>query len=71
MRLKPDQFRQDLATLLELLQQKKIKPLVTHRFPLTQASKAQEVLTREGVLGKIVLDVKPAQGHSAGRIDHF
>src|SRR5512140_1300733 len=31
-RLKPAMFRQDLITLLDLLQQKRIKPLIAHRF---------------------------------------
>lgn len=33
MRLKPRLFRRDLLTLFDLLQQKKIKPLVAERFP--------------------------------------
>ena len=36
-RLKPALFRQDLIALLELLQQKKIKPLIAQRFPLAKA----------------------------------
>jgi NADPH2:quinone reductase len=48
-------FRQDLASLLDLLQQKKIKPLVAQRFPLEDARHAQELLGQGGVQGKIVL----------------
>ena len=55
MRLKPAQFRRDLVTLLELLHDKKIKPLVAQRFPLAQARQAQELLAKGGVAGKIVL----------------
>lgn len=55
MRLKPAMFRQDLITLLNLLQQKKIMPLIAQRFPLTEAKHAQELLSKGGVTGKIVL----------------
>jgi NADPH2:quinone reductase len=46
-RLKPALSRQDLTALLELLQQKKIKPLIAQRLPLAEARHAQE-FTREG-----------------------
>ena len=55
-RLKPALFRQDLTSLFELLQQKKIKPLIAQRFPLTEARKALELLAKGGVVGKIVLE---------------
>jgi NADPH2:quinone reductase len=54
-RLKPAMFRQDLIALLDLLQQKKIKPLIAQRFPLAEARQAQELLGTGGVTGKIVL----------------
>jgi len=54
-RLKPALFRQDLTALLELLQQKKIKPLIAQRFPLAQARQTHELLGKGGVIGKIVL----------------
>ncbi len=55
MRLKPVWFRQDLITLLELLQQGKIKPLIAQRFPLAEARHAHELLGKGGVTGKFVL----------------
>ena len=55
MRLKPAWFRHDLLALFELLQQKKIKPLIAQRLPLWQARHAHELLGRGGVIGKIVL----------------
>ena len=55
MRLKPARFRRDLLTLFDLLQQKKIKPLIAQRLPLCQAQHAHELLGRGGVIGKIVL----------------
>ena len=54
-RLRPAQFRQDLSTLFDLLQQQKIKPLIAQRFPLAEARQAQELLGKGGVTGKIVL----------------
>jgi NADPH2:quinone reductase len=54
-RRKPELFRQDLIALLDLLQQKKIKPLIAQRFPLAEARQAQELLAKGGVAGKIVL----------------
>jgi NADPH:quinone reductase-like Zn-dependent oxidoreductase len=57
MRLKPALFRQDLVALFDLLQQRKIKPLIAQRFPLAEARHAHELLGKGGVSGKIVLDV--------------
>jgi NADPH:quinone reductase len=54
-RLKPAQFRQDLVELLDLLQQRKIKPIIAQRFPLDEARHAHELLGKGGVIGKIVL----------------
>jgi len=54
-RWKPALFRQDLITLLDLLQQQKIKPLVAQRFPIAEARQAHELLGIGGVIGKIVL----------------
>jgi NADPH2:quinone reductase len=54
-RLKPAWFRQDLIALFDLLQQRKIKPLIAQRFPLAEARQAQELLGKGGVTGKIVL----------------
>jgi NADPH2:quinone reductase len=54
-RLRPEWFRQDLITLLGLLQQHKIKPLIAQRLPLAEARQAHESLGKGGVTGKIVL----------------
>src|SRR5512139_500258 len=48
-RLKPAMFRQDLIVLLDLLQQKKIKPHIAQRFLLSEARHAQEALGKGGV----------------------
>ena len=54
-RLKPAWFRRDLIVLFELLQQRKIEPLIARRLPLAEARDAQELLGDGGVTGKIVL----------------
>jgi NADPH:quinone reductase len=55
MRFKPAWFRLDLLTLLDLLTQGQIKPLIAQRLPLGEARRAHEILGEGGVLGKIVL----------------
>jgi len=54
-RLRPELFRQNLATLFDLLKEQKIKPLISKRFPLVEARQAHELLGTGGVTGKIVL----------------
>jgi NADPH:quinone reductase-like Zn-dependent oxidoreductase len=54
-RLRPALFRQDLMTLFGLLQEKRIKPLIAQRFPLSAARHAHELLGKGGITGKIVL----------------
>ena len=54
-RIKPDWFYEDLTLLLNLLEQKKIKPIVASRMPLNQAAQAHELLASGSVQGKIVL----------------
>jgi len=55
MRFRPAWFRHDLLTLLDLLKDGKIKPLIAQRLPLEEARRAHEMLGEGGVLGKIVL----------------
>jgi NADPH2:quinone reductase len=54
-RLRPALFRQDLIALFDLLQQKKIKPIIPQCFPLAEARQAHELLGKGGVAGKLVL----------------
>jgi NADPH:quinone reductase len=63
-RLRPAMFRADLITLLNLLQQQRIKPIIAQRFPLTEAKLAQELLGKGGVVGKIVLVPDASQASS-------
>ena len=55
MRFRPGWFRQDLLTLLDLLKEGRIRPLIAHRLPLEEARRAHEMLGAGGVIGKIVL----------------
>ena len=67
-RWKPALFRQDLITLLDLLQQQKIKPLVAKRFPIAEARQAHELLGMGGVIGKIVLVPKGSSVESGAAL---
>jgi NADPH:quinone reductase-like Zn-dependent oxidoreductase len=51
----PEWFREDLARLLAMLQEKSISPVLAERLPLREAARAHELLERAGVTGKIVL----------------
>jgi NADPH2:quinone reductase len=42
-----------LIVLFDLLQPRKIKPLIARRFPLAEARRAHGLLGRGGVTGKI------------------
>jgi NADPH2:quinone reductase len=54
-RVRPALFREDLVALFELLREHRIKPLIAARVPLAEARRAQEMLGKGGVIGKIVL----------------
>jgi len=51
----PHWFPEDLATLLGLLREKKIRPVVSERLPLREAQRAHELIEHARVSGKIVL----------------
>jgi NADPH:quinone reductase-like Zn-dependent oxidoreductase len=51
----PDWFREDLVTLFQMFRDKKIQPIVAERLPWTEARRANELLERGAVQGKIVL----------------
>lgn len=52
---RPDWFRDDLATLLGLLASKQISPVIAQRLPLGEAQRAQDLLERGELVGKLVL----------------
>lgn len=53
--LRPREFRDDLATLLELLATGRIAPVIAARLPLVEAARAQALLAAGSTVGKIVL----------------
>ena len=69
-RRKPALFRQDLITLLDLLHQGRIKPLIARRFPLAEARRAHELLGKEGVTGKVVLTASGLEGSMTASDPH-
>jgi len=51
----PEQFREDLGKLFELLAQRKIQPVIAEKIPLRQAAEANRLLEQAQISGKIVL----------------
>jgi len=51
----PEWFPEDLGTLLGLLREKKVRPVVSERLPLREAQRAHELIEQSRVSGKIVL----------------
>jgi NADPH2:quinone reductase len=51
----PDWYREDFDSLLELLREDKIHPVVAERLPLTEARHAHELLETSAEKGKLVL----------------
>ena len=51
----PSWFKEDLSALVTMLKEKKIEPVISEVFPLTEARKAHVLLESRGVKGKIVL----------------
>jgi NADPH2:quinone reductase len=53
--MQPEQFREDFATLTELLRERGIHPVVAKRLPLSDARHAHELLESSADKGKLVL----------------
>ena len=53
----PQKHQKNVAELLELYAQGKIKPFVSERFPLAEASKAIAHLASRKAMGKVVVTV--------------
>jgi NADPH:quinone reductase-like Zn-dependent oxidoreductase len=51
----PQWFREDFATLVKLLGEGKIHPVVAERLPLSDARHAHELLESSASKGKLVL----------------
>jgi len=52
---RPEQFREDLSRLFELLATRQIHPLIAGRFPLKEAARANALLETAQLTGKLVL----------------
>jgi NADPH2:quinone reductase len=51
----PEWFRQDLTGLFRLLEEDRIKPVISKKMKLTEAAQAHQILEERGIKGKIVL----------------
>ena len=51
----PEWFREDFGTLIQLLREGKIHPVVAERLPLAEARRAHELLESSASKGKLVL----------------
>lgn len=54
-RIHPDWYHQDLAILINLLSEGKIKPIIAERIPLVEAARAHDLFESSTTIGKIVL----------------
>jgi NADPH:quinone reductase-like Zn-dependent oxidoreductase len=50
-----NRYLEDWATLFKLLEEGKIKPVITRQFPLLEAARANALLESGQVIGNIVL----------------
>jgi NADPH:quinone reductase-like Zn-dependent oxidoreductase len=51
----PEQFREDLSRLFDLLSARQIQPVIAARFPLKEAARAHAMLDSAQLTGKLVL----------------
>jgi len=51
----PEQFREDLSKLFDLLAARQVQPVIAERFPLREAARANQLLESSQVQGKLVL----------------
>lgn len=52
---RPDWFKEDIGKLFSLLERGIINPLVSHRVPIIEAARAQQLLEQSTAYGKVVL----------------
>jgi NADPH:quinone reductase-like Zn-dependent oxidoreductase len=52
---RPEQFREDLSKLFDLLAARQIQPVIAGRIPLREAARANQLLESSQVQGKLVL----------------
>jgi len=51
----PELLRLSMATMIQYLAEKKIRPHIHARLPLAEAASAHEMLESRGVMGKLIL----------------
>jgi NADPH:quinone reductase len=56
----PDKLRRSVDELLQWYREGKLKPCISHRFPLEQSIEALRLLTERQAYGKIVVALEPA-----------
>jgi NADPH:quinone reductase-like Zn-dependent oxidoreductase len=52
---RPEWYREDLAALLALLAERKLRPEIAERVPLAEAARAHRMLGNAEIRGKLVL----------------
>ena len=57
----PDKLRRSVDELLRWHGEGKLKPCITHRFPLERSVEALRLLTERQAYGKIVVELEPAE----------
>jgi NADPH2:quinone reductase len=55
----PDKLKRSVDELLQWHREGKLKPLITHRYPLEQSVEALRLLTDRRAFGKIVVELEP------------
>lgn len=55
----PDKLKRSVDELLRWYSEGKLKPLITHRFPLEQSVEALRLLTDRQAFGKVVVELEP------------
>lgn len=55
----PDKLKRSVDELLQWHREGKLKPLITHRYPLEQSIEALRLLTDRRAFGKIVVELEP------------
>lgn len=56
----PDQFKEDVATLMQWLKQGKLKPAIAAIRPLTDAAEVHRQIDKGEIAGKVILDCQQA-----------
>ncbi|WP_284646139.1 medium chain dehydrogenase/reductase family protein [Paenibacillus silviterrae] len=52
---RPNWYHEDATRLLSLLENRTLQPIISHRVPLSEAARAQQLLHNTGTVGKVIL----------------